>query len=194
MPNDRVIETVYIGPFTNVEAVNVATLFHPGELGARVALTQVGIASKEYQLVQLDSGTAVATPAIGDLVYWKQIGSGGASGKSQYLVTRDSAQAVGGAGNANSAFRNEVAGVLVNATTPGNFTFIQQKGNHTAVKFKSGAAVTGYSLVADTTTAQADLIASGTAITLMTLGRSNTNSAGVSITSINADLDIPGIP
>lgn len=183
MPNDRVVESAYIGPFANVEAVNTSSLFHPGELGIRVALTQTGSGAKEYQLVQLDSGTAVATPAIGDVTYWKN--------KASYIVTRDSVQAVGGQ-SANSAFRNEVAGVLTVAATPGNFTFIQQKGNHTAVKSKSLTGVAGYQIVADTTTAQTDIVAAGTAVTVQSLGKNN--SVGTTLTSLNVDLDIPGIP
>lgn len=189
MPNDRVIETIYLGPFTNVEAVNTSTLFHPGELGARVALTQTGVGSKEYQFVQLDSGATAAAdlaPAAGQLVYWKS--------KSNYIVTNSVKQALGAqsVGSTNNAFRNEVAGVLTVAATPGNYCFVQQKGNNTGVLMTSGSPFVGDQLVAQTSSATGVIVAAGTAPTVQSLGKFA--AAGSSITSGNVDLDIPGIP
>jgi hypothetical protein len=56
MPANRVIETIYLGQFSSVEAFNASTLYKQGELGARTATTN----GKEYQLVQLDSGATSA--------------------------------------------------------------------------------------------------------------------------------------
>lgn len=193
MANIRVIQSPYIGPFSNIEQVNEAPASsttapygvgtHVGELGGRVELTQTGSGTKEYQKVQLDSGTAVAY-ATGQLLYWKN--------KASYIVTADAVQAIGGQ-SANSAFRNEVAGVLtVTSPTAGNYTWIQQKGNNTVLKSKSLTGVAGYQLVSDTTTAQADIVAAGTAITVVAIGKNN--SVGAALTTLNCDLDIPGIP
>lgn len=189
MPNDRVIESIYLGPFSNVEAVNVATLFHPGELGARVALTQTGSGAKEYQLVQMDSGATAAAdiaPAAGQLVYWKN--------KATYLVTNSIKQALGAqsVGSTNNAFRNEVAGVIQVAVTPGNYCFAQQKGNNTGVLMTSGSPFVGDQIVATTTSGTGVIVAAGTAPTVQSLGKFA--AAGTSITSGNVDLDIPGIP
>lgn len=196
MPNQRVLQNAYIGVFTNIEQVNEpqpsTTLtgvgIHPGDLGQRVELTQVGLGTKEYQKVLLDSGATSATAAgalaAGQTLYWKS--------KPNYLVTNDATQAIGGQ-SANSAFRNEVAGILTcTAPTAGNATWIQQKGNNTVVKSKSLTGVAGYWIVADTTTAQVDIVATGTAPTVQPLGKNNT--VGAAQTVLNVDLDVPGIP
>lgn len=197
MANIRVIQSPYIGPFSNIENVNEAPPsstvtgvgIHVGELGGRTELTQTGTGTKEYQKVQLDSGatsaTGVGAVAAGQLAYWKD--------KSKYLVTNDWTQAIGGQ-SANSAFRNEVAGVFTNAVTAGNYTWIQQKGNTTVLKSVSSTGVAGYWVVGDTTasTAQVALVAAGTAPTVQPLGKNN--SVGATLTTLNVDLDIPGIP
>src|SRR5882672_2831734 len=100
MPSGRIDQTLYIGPFANIEQMNATTLYKPGELGS-----QVQIGTKAYQLIQVDSGaTAAATPGhapqCGDLAFWKN--------KSAYLVTNDRVQAQGGVTNS----RNLVAGVF----------------------------------------------------------------------------------
>lgn len=191
MANIREVYSPYIGQFADIESVNEsfsATVapygvgLAVGQLGARCILTQKGIGTKEYQKVQLDSGTAV-TPASGSIVYWKD--------KSKYIVTGDAVQAVGGQ-SANSAFRNEVAGMLTTTVTAGNYTWIQQKGNTTQLISKSLTGVAGYQLVSDTTTGQVDIVAAGTAPTVLALGKNNT--VGAAKTVLNADLDIPGIP
>jgi hypothetical protein len=194
MPANRVIESIYLGPFTSAEAFNSSTLYKQGELGARVATT----GGKEYQLVQLDSGATSANTvgivAVGQVAYWKD--------KSRYLVTNDNRVCVGGQ-SANSAYRNEVAGIFRVAVTPGAagdtsgggyYCFVQQKGNCTNVVSKSLTAVKGYQIVGDNTsnTAQVDIVASGTAVTVQSLGKCNQD--GSTITSLNVDLDVPGIP
>jgi|SRR5215831_3553408 len=142
MPSDRVIESAYLGPFTNVEAfhqnllgsaqMGFAALYQPGAAGTRVVLTETGTGSKEYQLCQIDSGATSATPtgAItqGQLMYWKN--------RATYTVTNDSR--FSDAGSA-AAVRNQVqpvAGVLVTTTTgstavaaqPGDWVYLQTRG------------------------------------------------------------------
>lgn len=197
MPNIRIIQSPYIGPFSNIEAVNESSTgsgvgIHVGELGGRVELTQTGSGTKEYQKVQLDSGAVAGSGpgvvAIGQLAYWKD--------KSKYLVTNDPAQAIGASSvaNVNTPFRNEVAGVFTVAGTAGNYMWVQQKGNSTVVKSKSVTGVPGYWVVSDNTaaTSQVDLVATGTAPTIQPLGKNVTG--GSALTTLTVDLDIPGIP
>lgn len=197
MANIRVIQSPYIGPFSNIEAVNEPSTgsgigIHVGELGGRVELTQTGAGTKEYQKVQLDSGVAVGVGpgvvATGQLAYWKL--------KANYIVTNDPGQAIGATSvvNVNTPFRNEVAGVFTNAVTAGNYTWVQQKGNNTVLKSKSVTAIPGYWVVSDNTaaTSQVDLVATTTAPTVQPLGKNNTS--GTAQTTLNVDLDIPGIP
>ncbi len=182
MPSNRVIETIYLGPFPSVDKVNTSTLYKPGELGARADINNT-----EWQLVQLDSGATASAPAgvvaVGQAAYWKD--------KSKYLVTNDMTQAVGAAAGA----RNEVAGVFQVAVTAGNYCYVQQKGRSlNAVKTKSGSPNIGDWLVADNTasTAQFDVVAIATAPTVRSYGVYA--AAGSSSTTATVDLDIPGIP
>lgn len=196
MPNQRHVYNPYIGPFTDIEQVNeqqpsasyTGVGIHPGDIGQRAILTQKGVGTKEYQKVILDSGVSASTSGgvytAGQTLYWKD--------KSRYIVTNDSVQAIGGQ-SANSAWRNEVAGILTcTGPTSGYATWIQQKGNNTIVKSKSLTAVAGYQIVSDTTTAQVDIVAAGTAVGVLPLGKNNT--VGAAQTVLNVDLDIPGIP
>ena len=200
MPNIRVIQSPYIGPFANIEAVAEASTgsgigIHLGELGGRVELTQTGVGTKEYQKVQLDSGAVAATgtgaPTTGELVFWKD--------KSKYLVTNESSVAIGG--QTTHGWRNEVAGVLVTpqATLTANlglapYIWIQQKGNCPTVKIASGSPNPGDTLIAGTiTTTAAGLIATAsTAPVVVPLGRFTT--AATTVTTAPVDLDVPGIP
>lgn len=197
MPNQRVTQNPYIGRFTNIEQVNepqqstteTGVGLHIGDLGQRCELTQAGVGTKEYQKVVLDSGATAATSgglyAAGQTVYWKD--------KSRYIVTNDTVQAIGGL-SANNAFRNEVAGVITATTiTAGNATWIQQKGNNTNVKFKSGTPITGYWVVADTTAAQTDQVATTTAPVVQPMGKM-VSAGAVALTTVTVDLDVPGIP
>jgi hypothetical protein len=195
MPNQRVVQNPYIGVFTNIEQVNEPQTgagvvgIHPGDLGQRAELTQVGAGTKEYQKVILDSGAVSAASggalAAGQTLYWKN--------KATYTVTNDSTQAIGGQ-SANNAWRNEVAGVLTcTSPTAGNATWIQQKGNNTNVKSKSITPITGYWVVSDTTTAQVDQVATTTAPTVQPMGKM-VSAGAVALTTLAVDLDIPGIP
>jgi len=198
--NIRVIQSPYIGPFSNIETVVEASTtsgvgIHVGELGGRVELTQTGVGTKEYQKVQLDSGAVAAAasgaPATNELLYWKD--------KSKYLVTNDSRFAVGG--QTTHGWRNEVAGVLVQpqasltaAIGLAPYLWVQQKGNCAAVKIASGSPNPGDQLISDTSTtaAQGLIVAANTAPLTQSLGKFTT--AATTVTVAPVDLDIPGIP
>ena len=200
MANIRVIQSPYIGPFSNIEAVfepvsQSGVGIHVGELGGRVELTQTGSGTKEYQKVQLDSGAVAATtvgaPTTGELAFWKD--------KSRYIVTNDTLQAIGG--QTTHGWRNEVAGVFVTpqATLTANvgvagYIWVQQKGNCPTVKIASGSPAVGDKLIAGTvTTTAAGLIATASTAPVVTpLGVFTT--AAVTVTTAPVDLDIPGIP
>lgn len=202
MANIRVIQSPYIGPFANVEAVfeNASSTqtgvgIHVGELGGRVELTQTGSGTKEYQKVQIDSGATAAAasgaPTTGELVYWKN--------KSTYTVTNDSRFAVGG--QTSNGWRNEVAGVLVTPQTTlttnvglAGYLWVQQKGNCPTVKIASGSPNPGDQLQSDTSTtaAQGLIAAANTQTTVQALGKFTT--VGTTVTVAPVDLDIPGIP
>src|SRR6266478_2897389 len=132
MPSGRIDQSLYIGPFSNIEAMNSTTLYKPGELGS-----QMQLGTKSYQLIQLDSGATAATgaglPVAGQLAFWKS--------KTSYIVTNDKVQSIGGPAS-NSIQRNFVAGVFNSLTsgaagtatiTPGNYGVIQQRGAHVGV-------------------------------------------------------------
>src|SRR5882672_7660069 len=83
MPSGRIDQSLYIGPFSNIEAMNSTTLYKPGELGS-----QVQLGTKSYQLIQVDSGAAASTagaPTAGDVAFWKN--------RAAYIVTNDKIQA-----------------------------------------------------------------------------------------------------
>ena len=162
MPSGRIDQTLYVGPYANVEAINTTTLYRPGELGS-----QIQIGTKAYQLIQLDSGatasTAAGTPVAGHLAFWKN--------RSTYLVTNNKA-ACETPGNAPGA--SAVAGVFCSLSggaagtatiTAGNYGVIQQRGSHVGILSGSNSAVAGDQLTSDSAsgTAQAQKYTPGTA-------------------------------
>lgn len=178
--------TINIGASSSLEAVNLSALPRPGELGQRV----YGTANKEYQAVQLDSGATAATAAgitaRGHVLYWKD--------KVNYIVTNDAVAAIGAnsvLNGSNNAFRNEVAGICMLAVTAGNYTLIQNRGNMSAVKAKTATFNIGYEVVADTTAAQVDAVAAGTALTVTSIGKAAAIASG---TSVSVDLNLPQVP
>ena len=178
MPRGRVDQTLYIGPFANIEAMNTTTLYKPGELGS-----QIQTATKAYQLIQVDSGAALSTagaPVCGSVAFWKD--------RSKYIVTNDKQQAEGGPTIAKTV--NSVAGVFCSLTggvagsasiTSGNYGVIQQRGQHVGVLTSSGTAAAGDFLIALTTGAPpgALVVSSGTALNSMAIGRATAATAAV---------------
>ena len=145
MPAGRIDQTLYIGTGSNVEAMNVSTLYKPGELGSQIQLPN----GKAYQLIQVDSGATAVTgaPVCGSLAFWKD--------RSKYLVTTDKIQAETGPTAAKAI--NSVAGVFNSLTsgaagtasiTAGNYGVIQQRGQHVGVLTSSGTSAVGDILVA----------------------------------------------
>lgn len=171
MPAGRVDQTLYLGPYANVEAINTATLYKPGELGSQIQ-TRNG---KAYQLIQLDSGATASTgaglPLCGHTAFWKN--------RATYLVTNDKAQAETTAGDS----RNSLAGIFNSLTsgaagttslTPGNYGVIQQRGTHVGLLTNGSAAAAGGSLVAvaagTSATAAVVTVAAGTSPTCVVAG------------------------
>src|ERR1700728_629999 len=141
MPSGRIDQSIYIGPYASIEAMNVTTLYKPGELGG-----QVQLGGKAYQLVQLDSGATASTPAglpvCGMVAYWKS--------RPSYIVTNDIRFADGFTTGTTGQGANSVAGVFNSLTsgaggtatiTPGNYGVVQQRGTH--VGLFTGSAATG---------------------------------------------------
>jgi hypothetical protein len=185
MPHANRSQTVYVST-GNPDTVNDSTPYFPGQLGQAFDAND-----RAYQYVQSDSAPSVSGPsgayAANQVLYWKD--------RSQYLVTNDSAQGLRG-GQANS-FRNNVAGILRNACTPGNYIFVLQRGRNINVK-EAGAATGGMLLVSDTsaTAAQALGTAIATAPPVQNLGVVS-SATGVAPNAANvctADIDIPNIP
>ncbi len=168
MPSNRVNQTFYQGTFSSPDAFNAATLYKPGELGSRFEVT-----GKAYQVVQLDSGATASTGAgavaAGMLAFWKD--------RSNYVVTNDKAQAIGGPVASNG--RNAYAGVFQVAGTAGNYVMIQQRGpSATALLTDSGSAVIGDMLVPHTAaTAGVVVVAQGTAPGVNVVGRATAATA-----------------
>lgn len=171
MPAGRINETIYVGQQGGIEAMNVATLYKPGELGSQIQT----VGNKAYQLIQLDSGATVSTNAgvalCGHTAFWKN--------RNAYLVTNDKAQAENAAGDV----RNSIAGLFNSLTsgaagtaslTAGNFGVIQQRGTHVGALTNGTAAAAGDLLVAVATatsgTAAVVKVTAGTAPTNVVLG------------------------
>jgi hypothetical protein len=179
MVNERNVQTVYTET-GDPDTLNVSTLYRLGELG-----TVHEKNDRSYQRVRLDTGctSAVATgiPATNDVLYWKD--------KNTYLVTNDSAQAVGTGAN---SWRNSVAGVLRNAATAGNYIDALQRGDSINLPDGGNTFAIGESVIAEAGTASAaDRIAVGTAPTYRTIGIARgAASGGV----VSVDVDIPSIP
>jgi hypothetical protein len=216
MPNIRQVQSPYIGPFSNVEtfhqnvlglaAMGPAALFHPGEAGSRVILTEAGTGTKEYQLCQIDSGAVAATPtgaiAQGQTLYWKN--------RALYQVTNDNrfSDAVltgtaGGLGTAGGT--SSVAGVLVTSTTSnspavaGDWVYLQTKGQCTTVLVGAGGpGVTGDNIIPNNsaTVPQAKIVALANTPGGTVIGRVlQPVPAGASTGTLAlADLQLPEIP
>lgn len=187
MPNNRVIESIYLGPFQNVEAVNTATLYKPGELGARFISSEVGPGFKEYQLVQMDSGATAATPtgapAVGQVCYWKS--------RTSYIVTNDSRFSEWASQGTRQAV-NDVACVAKVAVTPGNYFWGQLKGQCSTLANGTSFVASDFAIPFNSATSPfVDRVAVGSNYADTLMGR----SLGVVANGlVNIDLQLPGIP
>jgi len=162
MPAGRLDQTIYLGPYKDVEAINTTVLYKPGELGK-----QFQVNNKSYQVIQVDSGatssTTAGTPVAGHLAFWKS--------RASYLVTNDKAQAEN---PGNAAGASSVAGVFCSVSlgaagtatiTAGNYGVIQQRGTHVGILSGSNTAAKGDVLGSDSSsgTAQCQKYTPGTA-------------------------------
>lgn len=208
MPNIRQVQSPYIGPFSNVEtfhqnllgsnAMGPAALFHPGEAGSRVILSETGVGAKEYQLCQIDSGVVAAGPAgaatLGQTFYWKN--------RQQYIVTNDprfsqnmlnsSAPTTAGAASTVAC----VAGIMVTPTAsvvPGDWVYLQTKGQCAVVLSASSAQAGDWAIPnASATVPQVTNVAAASAPTATVIGRyvAAIPAAGTA----TLDLQLPEIP
>ncbi len=154
------LQTIYLPNGGDPENQNEASLQQPGMLGGRVINPSTS-GNKEYQLVQVDSSTT-NTPAgtvyDGATAWW--------SNRDRFLV-----------GTAPGALgRGNVAGVFVNAATPGRYTCVQVVGRHDQVKLIDGVTASptaaGLFIIPSATNGKADCLAAGSAATYPVLGRS----------------------
>jgi hypothetical protein len=163
MPINTKTQHVYIDDPDNTD---LSSLYAPGELGARFA-TQVPLrtsptgpvavagASRTFQIVQIDSGVAVATTR-GAVAFWKD--------KAQYIVTTSQLSAVN---------INEVAGIVPGSVTAGNYTCIQIRGpQYVQITAPQQAAVVNGDMLIPTTNdnGKATRVAAGTAPTYTVIG------------------------
>lgn len=204
MANTRTDQTVYLGPFSNIEnfhqnivgsaTMGIGSLFHPGEAGIRAVLSELGPGNKEYQLCQIDSGAVAATPtgaiAQGQLMYWKN--------RSLFQVTND----VRFSDMFNGTARNgvqAVAGVLVTPTTAGNaiagdWVYLQTKGRCNVILSAQASPGLGDFAIPNnsSTVPQISNSAVGTAPGDTLVGRYA--SATVTNSVAQVDLQLPEIP
>lgn len=152
MPLDRNVQTIYLGPFPDVEKVHFANFFTnvgltAGDLGKHFEdTTASSVGVKSYQVVQVDSGATSATPvgalAQGQTLYWKD--------KANYIVTNDSrfsiygsqlGVAVGTVSNkaACGNYRNPSSGIF--AALPGEVIFMQTRGRAVNVQVSTSPAI-----------------------------------------------------
>src|SRR6266704_2773192 len=187
LPAGRIDQSLYLGPFTSIEAMNATTLYKPGELGSQIQTPN----GKAYQLIQVDSGAAASTagaPVCGTVMFWKS--------RANYIVTNDKLQAEG-AINTNTApntvtianAANSVAGVMCSLTsgaagtatvTSGNYGVIQQRGQHVGVA-SDASFIPGDILVAKQTvaTSVAARVAVNTALVSQVIGRATAATSQV---------------
>jgi hypothetical protein len=165
---------------------NAPTLMEPGTLGARFtmqyptsrATPATPPRTRRFQLVQVDAAAAVA-PKAGQPVYW--------SDRANYKVT-----------TAGGTLLNQVAGVINNLATRGNYVCIQIGGPCMTRLADASvtAAVAGADVVVGGATDLSVLVASGTAPGTVVLGtianpKVTDVTGGAGNQKILVDLDIP---
>jgi hypothetical protein len=168
---------------------DAATLMEPGTLGARFTMQypQSRVSpqtaankprTRRFQYVRVDPAAAAA-PKAGQPVYW--------SDRSSYVVT-----------TAGGTLLNQIAGIINNAATRGNYTCIQLGGPCMvrASDANVAAAVAGADILVGGATDLGVLVAAGTAPGTVALGIIATPkvtdvTGGAGNQKILVDLDVP---
>lgn len=176
------LQPMYLPNGGDPEDVNLTSLQQPGMLGGKVTVPTASQGSKEYQLVQVDSSptnTPAGTVYDGAQALWAD--------RNSYKV--GTAVSVLGRGN--------VAGVFVNAPTPGNFTCIQIRGLHDSVKIidapTASPTAAGLFVTPSATNGKFDVLAAGTAATYPPVGRTQ-STMNLGNNTCQVLLEVPEIP
>lgn len=159
MPSVLEQNAVYL-PGGDPTKEDMPSLMHPGLLGQRFTMMHPTSRAagapvpraKRFQIVRVDPAAAAA-PKAGQPVYW--------SDRANYVVT-----------TAGGTALNQLAGVINNAATRGNYTCIQV-GGPCAVRASDAnvtAAVAGADMLVGGATDLAVLVAAGTAPATAALG------------------------
>lgn len=149
-------EAVHLGVTGSPDTFNAAALPYPGQAGNSFQWQ-----GNTYTIVQLDAGAT--TPVIGQVLYWQT-----KTGLTP-SVTNVVANAVNGA--TTNAWRNEVAGIIRNIATPGNWICMLIQGSAIPV-LVTGTPAVGDSAISDVAAnvGTALNIAVGTAPTYQVIG------------------------
>ena len=172
MPNEKNVQTQYLGPTNNPDTYNEANPYpDTGALGQVLERN-----NRTYQFEHLDSGAAaLAAPAANDVLFWKD--------RTTYLVTTDS--------RFSNGARNNVAGVLRVAATAGRYVFALQRGDAISVKSDGNGAAGDIAIANSGTSADITRVAAGTAPTYQILGKVTAAASGGFIA---VDLNIDAAP
>jgi|SRR5262245_7342635 len=188
MPNANRQQTIWL-PTGNPDTTNITSADfnslggQPGQLG-----TEFEYVDRKYQRVQLDSGATAAAspagaPAANQLAYWK-------AKSGQYIVTNDRRFALGFSGG-NDGYRNQVAGIIRLAATPGNYIDVLKAGANIPVASDGNGADGGVAVAEAGTAARVTAVTAGTAPTCIPVGVIR----GAAVANvINVDVDIPDTP
>jgi hypothetical protein len=185
MPSVYEQNAVYLAS-GNPLAEDSPTLHAPGLLGARFSVQHpvsrgtpaTAPRTKRFQLVRVDPAAAAA-PKVGQPVYW--------SDRANYVVT-----------TAGGTTLNQLAGIVNNAPTRGNYTCIQVGGPGLvrASDANVAAAVAGADMLVGGAADLAVLVAAGTAPATVPLGtiaapKVTDTTGGTGNHRILCDIDVP---
>lgn len=163
-------------PDGNPDDYNETTLRRAGDLGTRFTLD-----GTRRQVVKMDSGATAAAPtglpAANETAFWKD--------RLNYVVTNDI--------RFSEESFNGVAGIIRNATLPGNFTAIVTKGRNINLKAAGATYVAGDMVQANTSGNAADVmqVAAGTYPSYQPIGKVRGPKSGA---NVPVDIDLPEVP